>query len=46
MAKKKSLLDSAKNIKRRDFIKIAAATAAGRRRAGAGADADRRRHAR
>ena len=29
MAKKKSLLNSAKNIKRRDFIKIAAATAAG-----------------
>ena len=29
MAKKKSLLDSAKNIKRRNFMKIAAATAAG-----------------
>ena len=29
MAKKKSLLNSAKNIKRRDFMKIAAATAAG-----------------
>ncbi len=29
MAKKKLLLNSAKNIKRRDFIKIAAATAAG-----------------